>query len=123
MKYFGDRVWDAPITDDVEIVEVPVGKVCYYCDEEIKETDYGFLLPHYDEEGVDRVIHLECNLRMGLGSVGHLKGTCSCVGGNEEDPPGSTLHQAAQAVLFYLTMNNKGRFHKKKEAAGKQPPS
>jgi hypothetical protein len=38
---------------------------------------------------------------MALGSVGHQKGTCSCHGGTEEDPPEMTKRQAAVAAWVY----------------------
>lgn len=46
--------------------------------------------------------HLECWVRAGVGSVGHLRGRCSCYGGTEEDPDGLTLREAARAAVLVL---------------------
>jgi hypothetical protein len=45
-------------------------------------------------------MHRECGLRNVIGSVGHVRGTCSCKGGTEDDPPGhSKRDQARLAVV------------------------
>lgn len=46
-------------------------------------------------------IHYECAARMALGSLGHLRGNCSCYGGKEDDPAGVSKRQAAIAALRY----------------------
>ncbi|MEI6196534.1 MAG: helix-turn-helix domain-containing protein [Verrucomicrobiota bacterium] len=38
-------------------------------------------------------------MRSIAGSVGHQNQRCSCFGGTEDDPPGLTVRQAAQAAL------------------------
>lgn len=43
--------------------------------------------------------HRECAIRSVVGSLGHLRGTCSCFGGTVEDPPGMTKRQAARAAM------------------------
>ncbi len=44
-------------------------------------------------------MHRECGMRCIIGSVGHLKGRCSCYGGMESDPPEMTLREAAKAAI------------------------
>jgi hypothetical protein len=67
---------------------------CLYCNDPIlpgeKRVPVNF----------DDVLHRECHIRMLVGSVGHLMKTCSCYGGNEEDPPDMTKHEAAHAATF-----------------------
>jgi len=63
---------------------------CDHCDEEI--------LPGERADIVKGHFHQECLVRMFAGSVGHQNKRCSCYGGTEEDPPGMTKRQAAQAA-------------------------
>lgn len=82
----------------------PVGELCLHCQEPIAPEDKGHWIAHTGllDDGHTRFsmqpLHLECSCRMILGSVGHLKGNCSCFGGTEEDPPGMTKREAAKAV-------------------------
>lgn len=92
MKWFGIN-WGASICHSCEHEPTPVGTICGGCGEAIEKSDNGVSMP------VDTVMHLECFLRSVLGSVGHQKKTCSCYGGNEEDPPGMTLREAAKAAV------------------------
>lgn len=73
-------------------VDAPVGKPCLHCQEPIAEGDTGTI------NFAGQIMHYECDLRGVIGSVGHLMGKCSCYGGTEEDPPGMTARQAAQAA-------------------------
>lgn len=75
-----------------ETIATPVGSICTFCTEPVKEGDMGTV---YDNGGV---AHYECSLRGVAGSVGHQLGRCSCYGGTEEDPPGLTYRQAAIAA-------------------------
>lgn len=104
MKAFGPKVWSAPVTDDLdEPVTTPHGAVCAYCNEAVKGDDDGFLIPHYTGgTPLERPVHTECWLRQVMGSIGHLTGKCSCMGGTEEDPEGATKHEAALAVKDFL---------------------
>lgn len=79
-------------------VPTPVGTPCAHCSESIDENDRGMMAP--------APFHFECFMRMILGSVGHQKGTCSCFGGTDEDPPGMTKREAAKAALKFSI--NKG---------------
>lgn len=47
----------------------------------------------------DHHFHHECSFRQIGGSVGHIRRKCSCYGGNEDDPPGMTIREAARASL------------------------
>jgi hypothetical protein len=89
-RYFGPpqlrKEWEQQI-------DTPVGAVCLLCEELIDEDDTGTI--NY----VGQVTHYECMMRSVLGSVGHLRGRCSCFGGDEEDPPGMTRREAAIAAV------------------------
>jgi hypothetical protein len=99
MKAFGEGWF--PV--EMERTETPVGVLCLYCQEPIAEGDQGVLMPYLGNDGVSEVAeHRACLVRMTIGSVGHLKRTCSCYGGTEEDPPELTRRQGAEAALLYL---------------------
>jgi hypothetical protein len=72
-------------------VAPPIGQACLLCEEAIAEDDIGTIR-------AGQVIHYECQMRSVIGSVGHQLRRCSCFGGTEEDPPGMTRRQAAQAA-------------------------
>jgi hypothetical protein len=74
--FFGDR-WDAPQVDDATQVNTPVGRQCLYCAEPVEQDDRG-LLRYYSLGTPPAPVHMECDLRMSLGSVAHLEGRCSC---------------------------------------------
>lgn len=74
-----------------------MSETCWHCGELVligEEAAY----PLQTEEG-PRQRHRECAIRNIVGSVGHIRGTCSCKGGTEEDPPGMTKRQAAEAAV------------------------
>ena len=112
MEYFG-KYWGAPVCDSCQHTETPVGQICFWCEESIGESDRGFLVPHASwkymagQEKIPPVqsIHLECMIRMTVGSLGHLRKTCSCYGGNEEDPPNMTKREAAIAAYREFSEN------------------
>lgn len=73
MSFFDDLppvqafgVWDAPITDDAEWIEAPVGQLCMHCQTAFAEGDNGAIMP----TGFGQ--HRECSLRSVLGGIGHL---------------------------------------------------
>jgi hypothetical protein len=73
---------------------------CLYCDE-----------PVINGESVQRInnggdnLHLECFIRMIVGSIGHQLCQCSCYGGSEEDPPGASRREGARiAAILYRVM-------------------
>jgi hypothetical protein len=53
-------------------------------------------------------LHIECAVRMTIGSVGHQTCRCACFGGTEEDPPGMTKRMAALSA-FKLWEARRGR--------------
>jgi hypothetical protein len=55
VRAFGE--WDAPMTDDAEWIDAPVGAVCMYCAETIADGDNGAVMP------TGFVQHRECSLR------------------------------------------------------------
>ena len=88
-KWFGES-WGAQVCEPEAHTETPVGAGCLHCGEPIAEGDRGFL-----DEGAG-VTHFECGLRMIIGGANHLRGTCSCCGGDQPpDPPELTTRQAA----------------------------
>jgi hypothetical protein len=70
---------------------------CPWCDESVLPGDLRHaLMPGF---------HFACALRAALGSIGHVRGTCSCYvkdGSAEDDPPGLTKRQAARLVADYV---------------------
>lgn len=107
MKVFGPP-WDAPIYDDAvadgEVVEVPVGQPCLFCETPIAEGDNGVMMAAVDKGGWKMVpLHKECNLRMVVGSIAHLEHRCPCYGGHDGDPVGVSKREAAKLVWnFWL---------------------
>ena len=72
--------------------------ICRHCNEEVEDLNRSKTIPHFGEKGhEDRVYHVECVVRMIIGSVGHQNQRCSCYGGTEEDPPGISTREAAIA--------------------------
>jgi hypothetical protein len=63
VRAFGE--WDAPVTDDAEWIDAPVGAVCMYCAETIADGDNGAVMP------TGFVQHRECSLRGVWGGIGH----------------------------------------------------
>lgn len=98
MAWFGTN-WGAPCCED-EHVLTPVGVECLYCKESVELGDRGFV------NIIGQVFHLECQVRMIVGSVGHQMKQCYCYGGNEEDPPGLTRRQAAIKAKELFDLNN-----------------
>lgn len=108
MKWFGTS-WGSRLCQEAMRVEAPVGRGCLYCEEEILEGESGVLIEAMSislrtEQILDMdtyPLHIECFSRSITKSVGHMKGTCACYGGTEEDPPGSTLREGAKAAWDY----------------------
>ena len=92
MNYFGDPKFRKP---HEEQIDTPIGAKCRHCGEPVVEGDTG------TADSLELVLHYECGLRLAIGSVGHMKGLCSCFGGTEEDPPGMTRREAAIAAARY----------------------
>lgn len=65
---------------------------CQWCEEEVPAADA--------EEGSE--LHTECAFRAVVGGLNHLRGRCSCCGGDQlPDPPELTKREAARAALDY----------------------
>lgn len=62
---------------------------CLYCEEPILPDE-----PH--NEIANGSLHVECNVRMLMGSAAHQLRECHCYGGNREDPEGMTRRDAAR---------------------------
>lgn len=92
--YFG-KAWNRNIAACHPQTATPVGTPCFYCEEPVADGDQGLIIPC---GMVPLPIHLDCHLRQIIGSVGHQRKRCSCYGGTEEDPPGMTKRQAAEAA-------------------------
>lgn len=76
--------------------------LCFHCKEPVlpgEEAPQN--VRSFNADGTVRVDewHRECALRSIIGSVGHLRGTCSCNGGAEDDPPGMSRREAARAAV------------------------
>lgn len=101
MKWFGITLADP---DEVRI-PTPVGQTCSFCQEPIRTGDRGCTIP--DLSGGENPFHFECHMRMVVGSLAHQQERCSCFGGEEHDPPGMTLRQAARAAFeYWMAMNS-----------------
>jgi hypothetical protein len=104
-RYFGPCPWGPAFHEPELMIAAPIGLPCADCAEPIAKGDDGItqMQIDYDVERVRTVLcvarHRECFLRAIVGSVGHQTGQCSCFGGTEEDPPGLTRRQKAQAAL------------------------
>lgn len=83
---------------DLPTVEIPVGERCHLCDEAIGPADSGVIMTAIDASGARLVaVHRECEIRHVVGSVGHIRGLCTCHGGpgTLDDPPGVSKRVAA----------------------------
>jgi hypothetical protein len=81
-------------------------QTCVNCDEQITSGDDVRHMANGDP------LHWECMCRLVLGSVGHQEQRCNCYipGSTEEDPPGMTKRQAAQAALDTYRIRNFATF-------------
>lgn len=113
--FFGER-WDAPRVDDAIHVPTPVGDPCLYCREPIEAADRGVLVTYADRDvdgelvGGIAPVHMECDLRMNLGTAGHLRGDCTCRKPMtvHEDVPGiveKTFRQEARETLAAVNVD------------------
>ncbi len=96
MPWFG-KDWGADCCEEDEQIPVPVGSICYHCEEAISIGDNGFQDQMFSGTAMEKVfIHLECKLRTIVGSASHLLKKCSCYGGDWEDPPELSKREAAR---------------------------
>jgi len=84
--------------------------ICQRCGESLG-TGKVMPIPHYGNSGFEiHHYHYECYIRMLMGGLNHLKGTCTCCGGSDPpDPPELTPHQAAIAAFDYWWEQQKKR--------------
>lgn len=59
-------VWDAPVTDDAEWIDVPTDRTCMHCQEHFAAGDNGAIF------STGFAAHRECQLRSAVGGIGHL---------------------------------------------------
>ncbi|WP_028058301.1 hypothetical protein [Candidatus Solirubrobacter pratensis] len=107
------ELWPSIMFREVPVTEPPPeGTVCIHCEEDFSAggTDFPVYADSRFGDGAPGVYygngapaHLECFLRAGIGGLNHLKGTCSCCGGDDPpDPPDLSRREAAlQAVLYF----------------------
>jgi hypothetical protein len=90
----------------IELIALPVGKPCDWCEEAFVDGDEGFGIPCIGEPSAFRFFHRACWLRQITGSLSHLRQECSCFVrfSTCTDPPYMTLREAAEAAAqFYAT--------------------
>jgi hypothetical protein len=68
--------------------------ICPFCDEPVWSTDDAVPLNGDPQGG-----HRECVLRQVSGSVGHMRGECSCYGKVDTSEEGMTKREAAKAAV------------------------
>lgn len=61
MQWFG-RDWDAPVNQECDRVEIPVGAACIVCGLSMWEYDQGVLLPRLGDSQVLDPVHQGCFL-------------------------------------------------------------
>lgn len=97
MKWFGVS-WNSHLNADTPHVAPPIGELCSYCGEAIFANDSGVIYAN------GPAAHRNCFVRSTAGSVAHIQKRCSCyvLGSKENDPPGMTKRQAADAAAALL---------------------
>lgn len=97
MKWFG-MAYGAPYESDTPRVPAPLHWLCHHCKEPIAQDDDGFIVPV--AYGCEIALHYACHMRGIVGGVNHLRGSCTCCGGDDPpDPPNMTKRQAAIAAV------------------------
>jgi hypothetical protein len=102
--YFGD-LEGVPATEGARRVPAPVGELCLWCEEPVREGDMGWLMWSLGEDGAVRVpVHAECSLRQVVGGLNCVTGRHTCRGGRETeaDPPHLSRREAALAVWAWV---------------------
>lgn len=88
-------------------VLTPQGRNCLYCSEAVLDGERGVVLPAVVQinpqvyEAAMEVAHIECFVRMALGSLRHLQGRCSCFGGPDTRPVEMSARDEAREVFDY----------------------
>jgi hypothetical protein len=105
--FFGER-WDAPQLDYNTVqVDAPVGRACLHCGEPVEAGDRGLMRltmrgTRENPVATQEPAHMECDLRMGLGSLAHMEGRCRCCTGIDSEPSSWTAREEALAVLAHV---------------------
>lgn len=82
----------------------PAGDLCGWCGETVLPGDVAERIPAW-EGGAWHVHpwHEACRVRAVMGGLNHLKGLCSCCGGDlPPDPPMLSRREAAHAAWRYI---------------------
>jgi len=95
----------APVCDDDRLrVPTPVGTPCVLCDEQIACVDRGTFVAVITSVGEPvRMVpaHIECSFRSVVGGVAHLKGTCTCHGGDDDPDLGHRRRSALEVWMMF----------------------
>lgn len=62
MRWFGEH-WGAPICDEADRADVPVGRPCLGCSQSITPGTDGLLIPLVADTVTEEPWHLDCFLR------------------------------------------------------------
>jgi hypothetical protein len=90
-------VWDAPMTDDAEWIEVPTDLACMYCGERFQRGDNGSV------NALGFAGHRECSLRSAMGGIGHLVDHARYCRSELGPDAGLTYRQSARMVWRYVS--------------------
>jgi hypothetical protein len=74
-----------------------------HCDEPIAEEEVAWVATQSPGEMPTlRGMHRDCQIRLVIGGLNHLMGTCLCHGGSDPpDPPFLSRREAATAAVLY----------------------
>lgn len=100
MKRFGPL--ETPNTSQMEMIDIPIGARCAWCEEPFTASDAGFALPFAGKSCDQSLLyyHEVCQMRQVVGSVAHQRRQCSCYvpGSTCLDPAGMTRRESAEAA-------------------------
>lgn len=89
-------------------VLTPQNRDCMFCQEPIIDGENGVMLPavlRVNEttfEAAFEAAHIECFIRMTVGSMRHLERRCQCYGGEDERPEGQSARDEAREVFAFI---------------------
>lgn len=80
--------------------------ICLHCDEPIEDGS-GEAFWKLTDEGLEPgYMHEECEIRLVIGGLNHLRERCECFGGTEPpDPIGVSRHKAAMLTVAYWRLH------------------
>jgi hypothetical protein len=85
--------WDAPATDGMEAIPVPLNRKCMHCREHFQPDDNGAIM----ETGYS--CHRECALRSVMGGIGHIVNHARYC--TEEGDPDAGFSYRASAIMVW----------------------